>query len=375
MPRVAPVASSLLLSLALLCSACTEDVPLSGKVIKASSTEYELELQTKPGVEVDVGGHTATADEQGIARLVVPVERLSYMGSSTDLHVMAQGGNFLLSYFGDGVIELPFSPDDAATVGDATHWVKVSSSANAVSGGTLWSFGESGSALMSKDGTMTLGLQAPANATVTFLGRTATMGDDGRGEITFTIDQTLELVPAEAVMGGFGSAPETPVTMKVTLADGSPKDLPMTTQWVSVSGETLRDRLAALPERPLPGTRNAEPLVIHLDAQGHLSASGRKGPLSTMDIVSFGTAQAPRKLGDCDGYHVVTNGVEGTETFSLPREGIDEEVVAWDSHTGKEIGRKVFPAQEYCPFESTSDQSTLQVRPSEEEILAWLMGL
>jgi hypothetical protein len=94
-----------------------------------------------------------------------------------------------------------------------------------------------------------------------------------------------------------------------------------------------------------------------------------------MDVVSIGTGQAPRKLSDCDGYTVVTNGVEGKATFSLPREAIDEEVVAWDAHTGKELGRKLFPAEGYCPFSATSDQSSLQVWPSDDDVLAWLIGL
>jgi hypothetical protein len=95
-----------------------------------------------------------------------------------------------------------------------------------------------------------------------------------------------------------------------------------------------------------------------------------------MDIVSIGTAAAPRKLGDCDGYRVVREGGEqGSETFSLPREAIDEEVVAWDAHTGKELGRKVFPADDVCPFSATSDQHVLRVRPRGDDVLAWLTGL
>lgn len=380
MRRLAPPAPAILLALTLplvtlLAPACRRDVTLTGKVVEASSTQYVFEIKTEPGIEVDVSGVAATADDQGVARVVVPVERLSYMGGSTDLHVMAMGGNFISSYFGDATIELPFSPADAAKVGDATHWVKIGSGPKAVSGGTLWSFGDAGGALMNDDGSLTLALQAPAKATVTLLDRTAVTGEDGRGAIEFTAAETLALVPSEALMGGYGSAPDTALTAKVTLADGTAKDLPLRAQWSSVSGESLRARLTALPSQPLPGERNAERLVVHLDAQSRLYASGRKGPLSTMDIVSIGTAKAPRKLSDCDGYRVVKDGVEGTDTFSLPREAIDEEVVAWDAHTGKELGRKLFAAADYCPFSATSDQRVLEVRPSGEDVVAWLTGL
>ena len=368
-----PLLPSVLLSLALLAPACKQDLTITGKVTEASSTQYVLEVHTtKPGIEVDVSGIVATTDDQGVARLTVPVERLSYMGGTTDLHVTVFGGNFISSYFGDGVITLPFSPNDAAKLGDATHWVKIGSGPRAASGGTLWDFGDAGGALMNDDGSLTIGLQAPAKATVTLLERTVVMDEDGRGAIEFTAAEIFDRLPSEALMGG---APETPVTAKVTLADGSAKDLPLTTQWMFVGGESLRARLTALPTEPLPGQRNAERLVVHLDAQNRLYAAGRKGPLSTIDIASIGTPQAPRKLSDCDGYRVVKDGVEGESTFSLPREAIDEEVVAWDAHTGKELGRKLFAAEDYCPFSATSDQRVLEVRPSGDDVVAWLSGL
>jgi hypothetical protein len=375
MRRPSLPSSVLLLSLALLAPACKEDVTLTGKVVEASSTQYVIEIQAKPGIEVDISGITATADDQGVARLVVPVERLSYLKGSTDLHVMAMGGNFLRRYFGDGTIELPFSPDDAAKVGDATHWVKIGSGPDAVSGGSLWSFGDFGGSLMNRDGSVTVAFQAPAKATVSFLDRTVVMDDDGRGEITFTPAQTLGLVSSETLMGAYGSAPETPMGVKVTLPDGSAKDLAVNGSWASVSGETLRARLTALPEQPLAGERSPERLVVHLDARNGLRASGRKGPLNTIDIASIGTAQAPRKLSDCDGYTLVKDGVPSGGTFSMSREGIDEEVVAWDAHTGKELGRKIFPADDYCPPEARSDRSTLEVHPDDEDVLAWLMEL
>jgi len=376
MRRLLHHSSAALLSLALLAPACKQDLTITGKVTDASSTQYVIEVHTtKPGIEVDVSGIVGTTDDQGVARVTVPVDRLSYMGGATDLHVTVFGGNFVSSYFGDGVIELPFSPADAAKIGDATHWVKIGSGPRAISGGTLWNFGDAGGALMNDDGSLTIALQAPANATVTLLERTVVIGEDGRGAIEFTAPEILALVPSDALMGGYGSAPEVPITAKVTLADGSAKDLPLTTQWSSVSGEALRARLTAVPTEPLPGERNAERLVVHLDPQNHLRAGGRKGPLSTMDIVAIGTAQAPRKLSDCDGYQLVKNGEEGSGTFSLPREAIDEEVVAWDAHTGKELGRKVFPAEDYCPFSATSDQRVLEVRPSSDDVVAWLSGL
>jgi hypothetical protein len=375
MRRPSLPSSVLLLSLALLAPACKEDVTLTGKVVEASSTQYVIEIQAKPGIEVDISGITATADDQGVARLVVPVERLSYMKSATDLHVMAMGSTLLGRYFGDGTIELPFSPDDAAKVGDATHWVKLGSGRDAVSGGSLWSFGDFGGSLMNPDGSVTVAFQAPAKATVSFLDRTVVMDDDGRGEITFTPAETLGLVSSETLMGAYGSAPETPMGVKVTLPDGSAKDLAVNGAWASVSGETLRARLAALPEQPLAGERNAERLVMHLDARDGLRASGRKGLLNTIDIASIGTAQAPRKLSDCDGYTLVKDGVPTGGTFSMSREGIDEEVVAWDAHTGKELGRKVFPADDYCPPEARSDRSTLEVHPDDDDVLAWLMEL
>lgn len=375
MPRLRRSSFALLLSLTVLAPACREDITLTGKVLEASSTQYVIEIQSKPGIEIDVSGIAATTDDQGVAKLVVPVERLEYMGGTTDLHVMAIGGNFLRSYFGDTVITLPFSPADAAKLGDATHWVKIGSGPQAVSGGSLWSFGDVGGALMNADGSVTVAFQAPAKATVSFLDRTVAISDDGRGELTFTPEETLALISSESLMGGYGSAPDTPVPVKVTLADGSAKDIPVSGKWSSVSGDPLRARLTALPQQPLGGAPNPERLVVHLDAEAHLHASGRKGPLSTMDIASIGTAQAPRKLSDCDGYRVVKDGVEGTETFSLPREAIDEEVVAWDAHTGKELGRKVFAAADYCPGSATSDQRTLEVRPSDDDVLAWLTTL
>ncbi len=364
----------LVLGLVLCASACREVAPVSGKVIRASSTEYEIEVQTKPGLEVEVSGQRAVADEQGVARVVVSVERLSFMGGSTDLHVMVHGGNFLRRSFGDGTVELPFSPADAEKVGDATHWVKIASGPEAPSGGSLWSFGDAGGALMNADASLTIALQAPAKATVALLDRTAVMDEQGRGAITLTAEETLAFVPSEAV-GAFGSAPKTAVTAKVTLADGSAQELPLTAQWMSVSGDVLRGRLTALPKAPLPGQRSAEPLALHLSAEGRLYAGGRKGMLSTIDLVSIGTAQPPRKLSDCDGYKVIIDGVEGKDTFSLPREALDEEVVAWDAHTGKELGRKVFPAADYCPVSATSDQTSLQVRPSGDDVLAWLTTL
>ncbi len=365
---------ALLLSLALLAPACRDNVTITGKVLEASSTQYVIELQSKPGIEVGVSGVKATTDDQGVAQLVVPVERLSYMGGSTDLNVTAMGGNFVSSYFGSGTVKLPFSPEDATKLGDKTHWVKIGSGPNGVSGGTLWSFGDMGGALMNPDGSVTVGFQAPPKSTVTFLDRTIVMSDDGHGELTFTTTEILGLIPSEGLMGGYSSAPETPVPVKVTLADNSAQDLAVTGQWLLASGAPLRAHLAALPQRPMGGERSAELLVVYLDARDGLSASGRKGPLTTIDIASLGTAQAPRKLSDCDGYTLKKDGVAQGESFSITREGIDELVVAWDAHTGKELSRKLFPAEEHCPLE-VQGQASFKTHPRRDDVLAWTMGL
>ena len=62
---------------------------------------------------------------------------------------------------------------------------------------------------------------------------------------------------------------------------------------------------------------------------------------------------------------------------SLPREGVDEEVVALDAHTGQELGRKHFTADAArCPSSKwLSDGKTFQARPKPAEVTAWLSTL
>jgi hypothetical protein len=76
------------------------------------------------------------------------------------------------------------------------------------------------------------------------------------------------------------------------------------------------------------------------------------------------------------GYRLIEKGKATGEPFSINRDGVDEEIVALDAHTGKELGRKTFSADEdQCPASRWTGSGTFEARPKPAEVTAWLSGL
>lgn len=357
------------LALAAAVTGCSEEAKLEAKVLEASNDKYVIEVKTRAGLKVNAGSASATADDQGVARLEVKPSDIEYLGEVRHLRLDARGGGMLTTYFAFGEVELPFSPKEAAERPEGDDWLKIQGGGNDIDqdAGALWLFEKAGGAYTNKKGGLDLEVLAPPKAKVTIAGKSASADELGKAVLRFEPAEVLAMIPSEDV-GGYEPYP---VEATVQVGDGAAKPVALKGQW-NVRGPFLRRHIEGLVVKPLGSAREAEALILYVDLRDFAHAVGRKGTLATPDVVATGKAQPERKLSDCDGYQMMKDGKPSGEPMSLPRVAIDEEVVAYDAHTGKELGRKVFTAREICPIEKRSSEATLKVYPESLTVLAWL---
>jgi hypothetical protein len=228
-------------------------------------------------------------------------------------------------------------------------------------------FEKAGGAYTNKTGGLDLEVLGPPKAKVTIAGKSTTVSELGKGVLRFDPAEVLAMISSSDV-GGYEPYP---IEASVQVGEGAAKPVALKGQW-NVQGAFLRGYIERLVAKPLGGAREAEALVLYVDLRNYAHAVGRKATLATPDVVATGKAQPERKLSDCDGYQMMKDGKPYGEPMSLPRVAIDEEVVAFDAHSGKELGRKVFTARETCPVEKRSSDATLKVYPDSLTVLAWL---
>ncbi len=374
--RFSSSASVLFVAASFVLVGCKGEAPVSAEVLEANGKEYVIGVKTLPGLSAEVSGVEAVADTSGLAKVVVPVERLSYMGGSVETAATARGRSGIKKYYGRASFSLPFSPDQAKKLPTEPFFVRVvGGGPKQISGGSLWSFGTAGGALMEQGGGITLRLLAPPKSKVVFGGKTVTMDAFGSGSVVFSPQETIGTLWSDA-LDGYGASQARPFTVTITRADGGSKELSLPAKWTDFSVENARPWIQGLAKSPLGGARQGEVMAIYLASRGRLTRSGRIGLMSTLDIAVTAQPKPSRKLKDCDGYVLVdSKGNSGGGSFSLPREAIDEEVIAIDAHTGKELGRKEFPAEEHCPVEKRTKDAALKVYPDAKVVLAWASKL
>lgn len=373
MSRRMIIAPLLLLHVVGLLSACDAIAPVEGRVVSATKRGYDIEITTLPGLAVEYGDHQVEADESGVAHVEITVDELSYAKDAHDLTFMVRGRKLLTSYFGQVDVELPFTPKEAGELPDAPHWLKITGGdPGKPHGKLLLSAGDAGNVYDLDDGGYTMRLLGPGGATVTLLGKTATLDGHGRGEISISAAEMRSHIPSSAFFtGGSDKRVEAP---KVVLADGTTGTANLELSFTSYgAGPEFQSWLSELKTAPRGGSSATPPMLLFLDGQGYLNAAGRVGPIETVDRVAFGTVQTPRKLSDCDGY--VREGVDDDTPTSLPRQAIDEEVVVHDAHTGAELGRKTFAPVDFCPVELRKGDHILEIRPMAADITAWALSL
>jgi hypothetical protein len=332
-------------------------------------------VTTLPGAEVMVGSETVEADATGLARFDFPVARVDYMKSATQMQAMVHGRKFLTKYVAGADIELPFSPEDAAGIPTGSNWLRVlGGGKDAVSGerATVWSFGDQGGALLKADGSLELHVLGPPNATVTIEGHTGKADGVGRVTLPFTTAEVLRFIPVGALAAGV-MGKRTPVSAEVSVEGKPAVAVPLAANWSQVSGASFRKAFSA----PLGGTRGTPSLVLYLASDESLVGLGREAMLSEADVIGIATGAPARKMKSCEGYQAERDGKPVGPVRSVERNGVDEEIVALDAHTGKELGRKSFTADEaQCPSARwMGDRRTFEARPKPAEVTAWLSTL
>jgi len=349
---------------------CSEEVAVDAEVTSASRAGYVIEVRSAPEIEVSVaGGVKATTDAKGFARLEVPLERLAHRKNTQSLQVRVRGDSLLTETFGFADAELPIAPGRLLELPEARHWIRVTGSARPEPTSISWSFGDAGSTNLSPDGSLAMALLAPPKATIEMLGRKVVSDGFGRAELVFSPEQVRSLVDASAFFFRAEKKAE-PLKVDLTLADGEAAELELQGQWFGFGDEKLfRPWLEGIRQSPSSGEPAAEPLLLYLDSEDKLHAAGRAGALATVDRVALGEAQPPREMSPCSGYKA--RGDRGKPAVTLERRGIDEVVVVFDAHSGEELGRRTFAAQDYCPLELPAGESQLEVRPATEKVLAW----
>ena len=357
----------------------TADAPMSWKVTEANARGYVIEVTTLPGAEVMVGTTSIEADGTGLARFDFPIATISYMKSVTTMQVVVHGRKWLTKFVGGAQLELPFSPEDAAQIPSGSNWLRVLGGGNDVVSGeraTVWSFGEEGGALLKADGSLELHLLGPPNATVTLEGHTAMADALGRVTLPFTTEEVLRLIPVGALTARIMGKPA-PVSAAVSVEGKPPVVVRLAAYWSAVSAASFRQAFSAASSKPRAGQRGSPSLVLYLASDGNLVGEGREASLSEVDVLGLATGAPARKMEDCEGYQATKAGVPVGAVSAIARNGVDEEIVAIDAHTGKELGRKNFTADEaQCPsMKWSGDRSTFEARPKPAEVTAWLATL
>lgn len=356
----------------------TQTAPFSASVLDANAQGYVIEVKTLPGLRAQVESTELEADEAGVSRFTIQLKEIDSMKSSLSMHVRVSGRKGLSKYFGTGEVKLPFSPEVAASIPSGSNWLRVLGGGSEVVTGefaTVWSFGDQGGALLQKDGSLSLELLGPRNATITLEGHITKTDAMGLGKLAFTTEEILGLIPVKAIEAGYGGTPA-PVKVQVAVDGSAPAAIPLTAMWSQISGRSFRDRFEALPSRPLGGERGNQRLVLYLASDEGLHFVGRDGRLREADVIGLATGKGPKKMKECGGYRLMDKGIPTGEPFSINREGVDEEIVALDVHTGKELGRKTFSAdEEQCPSVRWTGERTYQARPRAEDVTAWLSHL
>ena len=357
----------------------TADAPVSWKVTEANARGYVIEVTTLPGAEVMVGTTSLEADGTGLARFDFPIATVSYMKSVKTMQVMVHGRKWLTKFIGGAELELPFSPEDAAAIPSGSSWLRVLGGGKDVVSGeraTVWSFVEGGAALLKADGSLELHLLGPPNATVTLEGHKGMADAVGRVTLPFTTEEVLRLIPVGALTARI-MGKRVPVSAEVSVEGKPPVAVPLAAYWSAVSAASFRKTFSAVSTQPRGGVRRSPSLVLYLAADGNLVGEGREASLSEVDVLGLATGAPARKMKDCEGYQATKAGVPVGSVRSVERNGVDEEIVAIDAHTGKELGRRRFTADEaQCPsMKWTGDRSTFEARPKPEEVTAWLATL
>ncbi|MFT3836556.1 MAG: hypothetical protein QM723_06135 [Myxococcaceae bacterium] len=355
-------------------AACSRaDAPIEGKVVAVNADSFELEVKTLPGLKVDIEStRDLVADEQGLVKYKLPFARLSYAKNSRSLHIGAFGRKGLTKYSASGELQLPMSVSEAESAPKGDHWVKVVGGIGGVSGGILWSLDDKQGALLKKDLGLELDLLAPANAKLKALGHETTADGFGHATLAVTPEEMLKLIPAGA--GNFTLGGPAALAFEVTNA-GKTETITLNGR-INLTARELAPRLLEVPSKPLGGERNPDPLVFYADSHGGVSAAGRDGPLATIDVVGQGAAKPARKVKPCGGYHSVKPGESPGKGpgITLEREAIDEEVTAYDAHTGQKLASKVFEAMDFCPVE-LRNEPVLRNYPDEKAVNAWLISV
>ena len=352
--------------------------PLEARVTSFDSERYVIEVSTLSGLRVDVNGRATDADSAGKARIELRVAQLDYMKNATEVRVSASGRVGLGKYFGSKELRLPCSPEDAAILPKGEDWVKVlGGSSKAVSGGSLWLFKlrgkDAGGALLDADGSLELQLLTAPNVKVTFAGHEAVANELGRSSVQFTTEEVMQLLPAPMLSGEYASGSKVSVTVG---RNGKKEDLAFEGEWRP--GAQLIPFLERLRTGKRPGERKSPALVISLDSRKQLLHAGREGPVADVDVVAFGTAKPPRDVAPCEGYVSLRPGEKpaaNAKGITLQRQAIDEEFVAIDVHSGAELGRKTFTAQDFCPVELPHGAAVLKTYLDRDELKRWLASL
>lgn len=341
--------------------------------VRMDATGLSFVLHTTPGARV-TGGPTfapQTADAEGRARYALPLAEVT----TSEYRFGVEVEGTFSSAFGQGVLTLPMSAEEAAMVRpDGTPALAVHFDPSAESGaGSCSVSGDygAGDVPLGASGHCAFTLLAPEGTTVAFDARPVDLA------APFEVDFGPQLAALTASPFGFVGSVSRSYAVSATSASGATATGTLEVR-SALLAPVLRGQVAARAGHPLVEGGAPDPdhaLLIGPATQVTLVGRGTPasvaGSLASASRVAVATDGATHEAPPCTGYTVEGGGVAG----SLARVTTDVELVVYDAATTSEIGRATVPGGGTgCPTVADSDD-VVQDRPTTETLAAaiWAM--
>lgn len=371
-------AALVLLTLAL--AGCSEEVVVQAEITGMDAESVVVQVQTRPGVIVEVESVRVRADAAGKATVTVPLRRFLEDARSADtsfVDVSVSERTLVTAYWGRQRVRLPFSPrkvKERAADQPAGLWLRLVDGEAKGGPRGLRVGGDFGEQVVSFSpaGFAELRLQAPPGATVEIDGVEVQCEDDGACARSFELRPLLRRWPTAALRspsGGLG--PVLPVLARMGGHPALRGSLKL--RFVDLSAALGPELRAVTVGEPLLGRRGAAAdeaaaSLLYLDARGRVHALGPAETLRDVTQVAVAHHAGHHEVKACEGYRFAGS----PEPVAVRRKAVAVQVTVFDASTGEAVRSQRFEgATGPCPTLS-SPTRLIEDRPSQESVVAWL---
>jgi hypothetical protein len=354
------------------CACRPSVVPVTASFVSMGPDGIVLDVQSEPDMTVlegvEVFGRT---DGEGKARVTIPLSEFEGMMSANFVSLRVGRSSMGFRKTGSVTVRLPMEIGKAAKLPrEEGAWLRlVDGPTNDV--GDAWltvngTFGSASVRYAKSDGRVRVRLMAPRGARVVVDGVPVSLDEAGLGEVPVSFDRLLTVLSTWTMP---------PLSLQATVtAAGKTTEGVIVLAPIAPPPEETRHRLEAIragqPLRSPPHEGRVMAAYLPGDQGVHFKGGA---PLSEIDVVVYGTSKPEVPMPDCTDYVQVGQDGKKHPMGPVKRWGSDEEVVAVDARTGKELKRSTFPAMPGCPTGIKANERVVS-RPWPDDVLAWALA-